>query len=146
VLLNGADYSYTVTGTRCPTFTFPGGTGKPNSLRGSLWSDSLSAVQRQRLCPGVYHVAVTVMDVGLGRLTGARARSCGARAEPGSTLSHDCFAAGRVGEQRADDLLVPLCDLGPDGTGCRVVVLDERREQQAARFAAEQQLALESEP
>jgi hypothetical protein len=64
VLLNGADYRYQVSGTDCPQFTFPGGTGKPNALRGDLWSDSLSAVQGQALCPGTYHVTVAVMDRG----------------------------------------------------------------------------------
>jgi hypothetical protein len=52
------------TGTRCPRFTFPGGTGKPTALRGGMWSDPLRAVTGQALCPGTYHVAVSVMDHG----------------------------------------------------------------------------------
>jgi hypothetical protein len=64
VLLNGADYSYRFSGASCPKFTFPGGIGKPNALRGDLFSDSVSAVMGQALCPGTYHVAVTVMDLG----------------------------------------------------------------------------------
>jgi hypothetical protein len=66
VLLNGADYRYRFTGTPCPAFTFPGGTGKPNALRGSLWSDGVGAVQGESLCPGSYRVSVTVMDFGRG--------------------------------------------------------------------------------
>jgi hypothetical protein len=62
VLLNGADYQYRFSGTSCPKFTFTGGTGKPNVLRGDLWSDSVGAVTGQALCPGTYHVAVTVFD------------------------------------------------------------------------------------
>jgi hypothetical protein len=50
--------------SRCPRFTFPGGTGKPNALRGGLWSDPLRAVTSQALCPGTYHIAVTVMNFG----------------------------------------------------------------------------------
>ena len=65
VLLNDADYRYTFSGPRCPQFTFPGGTGGGrNDLRGRLWSDPLSAVQGQALCPGSYQVSVTVMDLG----------------------------------------------------------------------------------
>jgi len=65
LLLNGADYHYQFTGTSCPTFTFPGGTGDPNALRGSLWSDGVGGVQGEALCPGTYHVAVSVLDLGL---------------------------------------------------------------------------------
>lgn len=65
VLLSDADYRYTFSGPPCPRFTFPGGTGGgPNDLRGDLWSDPLSAVQGQALCPGTYRVSVTVMDLG----------------------------------------------------------------------------------
>jgi hypothetical protein len=64
ILLNGAGYRYRFTGTRCPRYTFPGGTGKPNALRGGLWSDPVRAVTGQALCPGTYHVAVSVMDLG----------------------------------------------------------------------------------
>ncbi|MHB1570539.1 MAG: hypothetical protein ACYCXW_04100 [Solirubrobacteraceae bacterium] len=64
VLLNGADYSYHFYGTSCPHFTFPGGTGKPNALRGDLWTDPIRAAVGQPLCAGTYHVAVTVMDLG----------------------------------------------------------------------------------
>lgn len=70
VLLNGADYNYRFTGTRCPRFTFPGGTGNPNALRGDLWSDPISAATGQTLCPGTYHVGVSVMD--FGRFRGFR--------------------------------------------------------------------------
>lgn len=64
VLLNGADYRYRITGTRCSHYTFPGGTGNPDALRGSIWNDSLNAVQGQKLCPGTYHVSVSVMSAG----------------------------------------------------------------------------------
>jgi hypothetical protein len=63
VLLNGADYRYKFTDTSCPSFTFTGGTGKPEAVRGELWSDGIRAVG-QALCPGIYRVAVSVMDRG----------------------------------------------------------------------------------
>lgn len=72
VLLNGADYQYRVTGTTCPGFTFAGGSGKPDVVRGELWSDGIRAVRGQTLCPGTYHVAVSVMD--RGRFGGYRRR------------------------------------------------------------------------
>jgi hypothetical protein len=78
VLLTGADYAYTVTGARCPQFTFPGGTGGgPNDIRGDVWNDPLSAVQGQTLCSGTYHVAVTVMDLGRYRRLTHRAKPFG---------------------------------------------------------------------
>jgi hypothetical protein len=64
VLLNGADYTYRFSGTSCPSFTFAGGTGDPNALRGSLWNDGVSAVEGQTLCRGTYHVSVSVLDLG----------------------------------------------------------------------------------
>lgn len=64
VLLNGADYRYKFTGTSCPGFTFTGGTGKPDAVRGEIWSDGVHGVLGQTLCPGTYHVAVSVMDRG----------------------------------------------------------------------------------
>jgi hypothetical protein len=64
VLLNGADYRYKLTGTSCPGFTFTGGTGKPGVVRGELWSDGIGAAKSQALCPGTYHIAVSVMDRG----------------------------------------------------------------------------------
>lgn len=60
VLLNGADYMYRVSGTRCPGYTFAGGEGDPNALRGSTWSGSLQGVTGRRLCPGHYRVSVSV--------------------------------------------------------------------------------------
>jgi hypothetical protein len=39
-------------------------------------------------------------------------------------------------EERPDDVLVPECDRGPQATGCRVVLLNESRKEQAARFAS----------
>lgn len=54
VLLNAADYRYSFTGTRCAGFTFPGGTGSPEAVRGQLWSDGVSAVHGQQLCRGTY--------------------------------------------------------------------------------------------
>jgi hypothetical protein len=65
LLLNDADYRYAVSGTSCPQHAFPGGGGGgTGDLRGRLWSDSLTAVQGQPLCPGTYHVSVTVFDLG----------------------------------------------------------------------------------
>jgi hypothetical protein len=63
-LLNGADYSWQVTGTRCPSFTPGGGEGDPNLLRGQLASFDLRSIANQALCPGTYQVSVTVMDLG----------------------------------------------------------------------------------
>jgi hypothetical protein len=60
-----ADYRYTVTATACPQHTFPGGGGGgAGDLRGRVWSDSLTAVRDQPLCPGTYRVSVGVMDLG----------------------------------------------------------------------------------
>jgi hypothetical protein len=65
VLLNDADYQYTVSGARCPGITFPGGSGGgTNDLRGRIWSENLDAVTGQAWCPGSYHISVTVMDLG----------------------------------------------------------------------------------
>jgi len=65
LLLNDADYRYTFSGAACPRHTFPGGGGGgAGDLRGRVWSDSLTAVQGQSLCPGTYHVSVAVMDLG----------------------------------------------------------------------------------
>jgi hypothetical protein len=65
LLLNDADYRYTVTATACPQHTFPGGGGRgAGDLRGRVWSDSLTAVRDQPLCPGTYRVSVGVMDLG----------------------------------------------------------------------------------
>ena len=63
-LLNGADYSWHVTGTRCPSFTPGGGEGDPNLLRGQLASFDLRSIANQPLCPGTYQVSVTVTDLG----------------------------------------------------------------------------------
>ena len=51
ILLNDADYHYQFTGARCPRYTFPGGTGKPNALRGGLWSDPLLRRHRPSAVP-----------------------------------------------------------------------------------------------
>src|SRR5581483_8293660 len=62
VLLNGAGYSYHLTGTRCPAITLNGGDGGgTNDLRGRIWSAVVDAVQGQKWCPGTYHVNVTIM-------------------------------------------------------------------------------------
>jgi hypothetical protein len=65
ILLSDAHYRYKFSGTRCPQFTFPGGTGGGyNDLRGELWSDALGAPEVHALCPGTYHVTVAVMQLG----------------------------------------------------------------------------------
>lgn len=63
VLLNGAGYSYRLTGTRCPAITLNGGDGGgTNDLRGRIWSDQVDAVDGQSWCPGTYHLSVTIME------------------------------------------------------------------------------------
>lgn len=65
VLLTDADYSYKLTGTRCPAVTVNGGSGGgTNDLRGRIWTDAVGAIQGQTWCPGSYRLAVTVMDLG----------------------------------------------------------------------------------
>jgi hypothetical protein len=65
VLLNDADYTYRLTGTRCPAITGNGGDGGgTNDLRGRIWTDVVDAVAGQRWCPGTYHLCATVMDLG----------------------------------------------------------------------------------
>ncbi len=65
VLLNDADYSYHLSGTRCPQITVTGGSGGgTNDLRGRIWSDNINAVAGQTWCPGTYHLTATVMDLG----------------------------------------------------------------------------------
>lgn len=66
VLLNGADYHYRLTGTRCPAITLNGGDGGGGALglRGRIWTDAVDAVDGQTWCPGTYHLSATVMDLG----------------------------------------------------------------------------------
>jgi hypothetical protein len=66
VLLNDADYSYRLTGTRCPAITVNGGDGGGDALglRGRIWSDAVDAIHGQTWCPGTYHLSATVMDLG----------------------------------------------------------------------------------
>jgi hypothetical protein len=62
VLLNGADYSYRLSGTKCPAITLSGGGGGgTDDLRGRIWSDVVDAVQGQAWCPGTYHLSVATM-------------------------------------------------------------------------------------
>ncbi|HET6866338.1 MAG TPA: hypothetical protein VFH80_10455 [Solirubrobacteraceae bacterium] len=62
VLLNNADYSYRLSGTKCAAITVSGGGGGgTNDLRGRIWSDVVGAVQGQAWCPGTYHVSVSIM-------------------------------------------------------------------------------------
>ncbi len=62
LLLNGADYSYRLSGTLCPAITPAGGSGGgTNDLRGRIWSEAIDAVQGQAWCPGTYHVSVATM-------------------------------------------------------------------------------------
>jgi hypothetical protein len=61
VLLNGADYSYRLTGAKCPAITVNGGSGGgTDDLRGRIWSDVVDAVQGQAWCPGTYRLSVTI--------------------------------------------------------------------------------------
>ena len=65
VLLNDADYSYRLTGTRCPQITVNSGSGGgTNDLRGQIWSDTISASAGQRWCPGTYRLTATISDLG----------------------------------------------------------------------------------
>jgi hypothetical protein len=62
VLLNGADYSYRLSGTKCPAITLSGGGGGgTDGLRGRIWSDVVDAVQGQAWCPGTYHLSVATI-------------------------------------------------------------------------------------
>lgn len=65
VLLTGADYSYRLSGAKCPAITVSG--GGTDDLHGRIWSGAVDAVQGQAWCPGTYHVSVSTM--------GARAAS-----------------------------------------------------------------------
>jgi len=69
VLLTGAVYHYTYTGTRCPQLpdNRTGGVGGGlQDIRGQLWSQRLSA-GGQPFCLGTYHLSVTVVSLGIGR-------------------------------------------------------------------------------
>jgi len=62
VLLDGAGYSYRLSGTRCPAITVNGGDGGgTNDLRGRIWSDRVDAVDGQAWCPGSYHLSAAIM-------------------------------------------------------------------------------------
>jgi hypothetical protein len=65
VLLKNADYSYALTGTRCPGITLNGGDGGgTNDVRGHVWTDVVDTVAGQAWCPGSYNLSVTFMDLG----------------------------------------------------------------------------------
>jgi hypothetical protein len=65
ILLNEADYTFHISGTRCPGITVAGGQGGgTGNLRGRLFSGVLDAVHGQSWCRGTYHVSVTVTDLG----------------------------------------------------------------------------------
>jgi hypothetical protein len=69
VLLTGAVYHYTYTGTRCPQLRDDrtGGVGGGlRDIRGQLWSQRLSAGGGP-FCLGTYHLSVTVGSLGIGR-------------------------------------------------------------------------------
>jgi hypothetical protein len=62
LLLNGADYSYRLSGTKCPAITVNGGDGGgTNDLRGRIWTDQVGAVAGQAWCPGTYRLSVSIM-------------------------------------------------------------------------------------
>jgi hypothetical protein len=65
VLVNGGDYSYRLSGAKCPGITpAGGGGGGTDDLRGRIWAGIVDAVQGQAWCPGTYHLSVTIMDLG----------------------------------------------------------------------------------
>jgi hypothetical protein len=85
VLLTGVNYHYTFTGTPCPQLRFVQGAadggsvgGGLNGVRGQVWNDSLSPDGGKALCPGIYHVSVTVDSLGIGRPLKHPARPFGA--------------------------------------------------------------------
>jgi hypothetical protein len=70
VLLTDAFYRYKFTGPRCPQLRTGGSGGIGggfDDIRGQIWSDPLFAVPGDRLCPGTYHVSVTISSLGIGR-------------------------------------------------------------------------------
>jgi hypothetical protein len=62
VLLNAADYSYTLTGGDCRSLW--GTRGSPDDSRGHMWSDAVVPVTGKSWCRGTYHLSVSVNDLG----------------------------------------------------------------------------------
>lgn len=62
VLLNAADYTYTITGGRCRSLW--GAQGTPDDSRGHIWSDHIVPTEGRQWCPGTYRLSVAVTDLG----------------------------------------------------------------------------------
>jgi hypothetical protein len=75
VLLNAADYMYSISGAGC---RLPWGTrGSPDDSRGQIWSDRVEPLAGQHWCAGTYTMSVSVAALGpYGRLA-RRARPFG---------------------------------------------------------------------
>jgi hypothetical protein len=78
LLLNGAMYSYRLSGTRCPAIMVSGGSGGgTDDLRGRIWSGQIQAIAGQAWCPGTYRVSASVMGGAPGRSMTNPARAFG---------------------------------------------------------------------
>jgi hypothetical protein len=75
VLLNGADYTYTVTGGGCHSLW--GTHGSPDDSRGQIWSDTVVPVTGKSWCRGTYHLSVAAMDTRSRRDAQARGKPFG---------------------------------------------------------------------
>ena len=62
VLLNAANYTYTVTGGGCRSLW--GTQGTPDDSRGHIWSDQVVPAAGRQWCPGTYRLSVAVKDLG----------------------------------------------------------------------------------
>jgi hypothetical protein len=62
VLLNAADYTYTITGGDCRSLW--GTKGTPDDSRGHIWSDHVVPAAGRQWCPGTYRLSVAVADRG----------------------------------------------------------------------------------
>jgi hypothetical protein len=62
VLLNAADYTYTITGGDCHSLWAT--QGSPDDSRGHIWTDHVVPTAGRQWCPGTYHLSVAVSNLG----------------------------------------------------------------------------------